>query len=165
MEARMKNETGSAVVIVLLFLGIVSVVGAGLMLQTKLDNQFTVAVKSVDSLRDVASTAAGVAFRNIPEFVPDPPEGTTDLTDPIVAASGEDTVERNKYKWRVVFMGIGPSTSKAMAGEEIGAGSYGTYGTSGYLAFWSADGRGTNVATEDSTSRVQIAIQKKHRGK
>jgi len=179
----MKNSNGSAVVIVLLFLGIVSVVGAGLMLQSSVDRQFTSAVKSVDSLRDVASTGAATSFRRLREVLTPP---VTAKTDPVVytfttdpkdddddgVVEPEDTdgwvegeVSESKYFYRLVFMDKGSSTGATTAGDDVGFGGGGSYGAgSRYEALWNAEGRGRNRGTGDSESRVQIAIKKAHSG-
>ncbi len=182
----MKNQKGSAVVIVLLFLGIVSVVGAGLMLQSSVDRQFTSAVKSVGSLRDVASTAAGTSFRRLRNVLTPP---VTATTDPVVytfvkdeygdgdddgdgntEASDSDgwvegVIEGNTFFYRLVFMDKGTSTGATTAGDDLGFGGGGTYGAgSRYEALWNAEGRGRNRGTGDSESRIQIAIKKAHSG-
>jgi hypothetical protein len=185
----MRNQNGSAVVIVLLFLGIVSVVGAGLMLQSSVDRQFTSAVKSVDSLRDVASTAAAMSFRRLRNVISVPVSAKTDpvVLDPSkygeededhdqdTAGDGwipetgstwvEGRVAQSTYFYRLVFMDKGTSTGKTTAGDELGFGGGGAYGAgSRYEALWNAEGRGRNRGTGDSESRVQIAIKKAHSG-
>ncbi len=172
----MKNEKGSAVVIVLLFLGIVSVVGAGLMLQSKVDRQFTSAVKSVDSLRDVAATAAGTSFRRLRNVISVPVSATA---DPVVYTFTDDDygdasdsagwvegeIEGSKLYYRLVFMDKGTSTGATTAGDDVAYGGGGTYGASTrYEVLWNAEGRGRNRGTGDTEARIQIAIKKAHSG-
>ena len=167
----MKNDKGSAVVIVLLFLGIVSVVGAGLMLQSSVDRQFTSAVKSVGSLRDVASTAAGTSFRKLRDVLSPP---ISAKAEPVVYSFSEDTdgdgwvegeVAESKFYYRLVFMDKGSSTGATTAGDDLGFGGGGSYGAgSRYEVLWNAEGLGKNRGTSDSEARVQIAVKKAHSG-
>lgn len=163
----MKNENGSAVVLVLLFLGIVSVVAAGLVLQSSVDRQFTSAVKSVDSLRDVASAAAGKAYWALKD-VHTPP--STEKVDPYmyVQKTIEDNlkIEENvpnydNYTWRLVYLGKGGPVA-GFSAEAGGGMSYG--GGTQYNTYWTAEGRGMNFSRGDSAARVQIAIVKKFSG-
>lgn len=153
----MKNENGSAVVIVLLFLGIVSVVGAGLMLQSSVDRQFTSAVKSVDSLRDVASMAAGKSYWALKDVLSPP---VTDSTDPYVHDTEEYAVDpdNNPYSWRLIYVDKGEGS---VPGYEAGTGGGGTYGAgTAYSTLWTAEGMGKNYSRGDAGSRVQIAVKK-----
>ncbi|MDQ7785234.1 MAG: hypothetical protein RDU20_20275 [Desulfomonilaceae bacterium] len=173
----MKNDKGSAVVIVLLFLGIVSVVGAALMLQSSVDRQFTSAVKSVDSLRDVASTAAGTSFRklrdvisvpvapNLDPYVLEPEKYGEGDKDPDGDGWVQGEVSESTFFYRLVFMDKGTTTGATTAGSDLGFGGGGTYGAgTQYEALWNAEGRGRNRGTGDSESRVQIAVRKAHSG-
>ncbi|MFH1116361.1 MAG: hypothetical protein V1792_20805 [Pseudomonadota bacterium] len=173
----MRNDKGSAVVIVLLFLGIVSVVGAGLMLQSSVDRQFTTAVKSVDSLRDVAATAAGTSFRRLRNVISVPVSATTDpvvytfTADDYGAADDngdgwvEGELDGSKFFYRLVFMDKGSSTGATTAGDDVAFGGGGTYGASTrFEVLWNAEGRGRNRGTGDTESRVQMAIKKAHSG-
>ena len=171
----MNNDKGSAVIIVLLFLGIVSVVGAGLMLQSSVDRQFTSAVKSVDSLRDVASMAAGKSYWALKDVYSAP---VSDTTDPVVHKTtptddpGNDEGkcdsryclddDKNPYEWRLIFVDKGEG---AVAGYEAATGGGGSYGAgTAYNTLWTSEGRGKNISRGDSGSRVQIAIKKTFSG-
>ncbi|MBI5251597.1 MAG: hypothetical protein HY912_19065 [Desulfomonile tiedjei] len=61
----MKNQRGSAIALVLLVLGVVSLVGAGLLVQTRFDEKFTQAQKNYDRTFGLADSAASYAFPEI----------------------------------------------------------------------------------------------------
>ncbi len=73
----MNNNQGYAVVIVLLFLGVISLLGVGLMQMSRLDLQFTGAIKNYNKLFNLADGACGIAFNDLKNSnVPDPPSYT-----------------------------------------------------------------------------------------
>jgi hypothetical protein len=61
----MRNEKGSAIALVLLVLGVVSLVGAGFLVQTRFDTKFAQAQKSYDRSFGLADSAASYAFPEI----------------------------------------------------------------------------------------------------
>ncbi|MGB6065138.1 MAG: hypothetical protein WBG50_10030 [Desulfomonilaceae bacterium] len=61
----MNNDKGYAVVIVLLFLGVISLLGVGLMEMSRLDLQFTGAIKNYNKLFNLADGACGMAFNDM----------------------------------------------------------------------------------------------------
>ncbi len=61
----MRSERGSAIAIVLLILGVVSLVGAGLLLQSSFDTKVTQAQKNYDRTFGLADSAASLAYPEI----------------------------------------------------------------------------------------------------
>lgn len=144
----MKNEKGSAIALVLLVLGVVSLVGAGLLLQTRYDTKFTQAQKNYERTFGMADTAASYAFPEI-------------LARDSVAFRGGPTVIWSKTMFLPVTPGpstdtlsgrsLGKAISRAiiegydtdptqMAGWELGS-------AEGYhVQFWSAEGLGVRYA-------------------
>ena len=158
----MTNQNGSAVAIVLLFLGVISVIGAGLMLQSQTDTQFTSAVQGSDLTLSVGDAASGKAFRNLPEK---PPMAKT-YTQPILADYGPKSTDGaasytiqggGTFSWRTVSMGPAPAVTGS--GYEMGQGGY---GEGFYPWYWSAEGNGKSSSMLDSETRVQMAARKMH---
>ncbi len=151
-----RNEKGSAVAIVLMFLGVLSLVGAGLMLQTRLDVMFTRAVESSTSMVGLADGAANKAVKNMPST---PPANIG--ADPVVGSTGtEQEVQRaGHYQLRQIFVAKAPSG--ALDGFEISAGGYGGGGY--YPAYWLAEGYGWKNAHPEKKKMVHIPILKAHK--
>jgi Tfp pilus assembly protein PilX len=95
----MLNDKGYAIVLVLLFLAVISLLGVGLMQMSRLDLQFTGAVKNYNKLFNLADGACAIAYEDLkgvgsrqgqvqytgpaplgsgPALVPVPPTNTTD---------------------------------------------------------------------------------------
>jgi len=168
----MNNQQGSAVVIVLLFLGVVSMIGAGLILQSQMDVQFTSALQGSDMTMNMADAGSVTALRNMPEEVPmakgyDNPIVVTAIAVPVLQYSAS-------FTYRTVFMGPAPQMAGAGQGE-LGLGGY-EGGSKPY--YWTCEGmakpsnKGSAGASADDTSsaaltsgnesRVQIATIKLH---
>jgi hypothetical protein len=155
----MKNEKGSAIALVLLVLGVVSLVGAGLLLQTRFDTKFTQAQKNYDRSFGMADSAASYAFPEI-------------LAKDTVTYKGGPTVAWQKKMYLPVQPGaysatevtgtayLGQAISRAIiqgydtdpsqvAGWELGT-------AEGYhVQFWTAEGLGVRtVGTGTRTSGV-----------
>ncbi|MEW6141120.1 MAG: hypothetical protein AB1733_23090 [Thermodesulfobacteriota bacterium] len=60
-----RNERGAAIAIVLLILGLVSLIAAGLLVQRKFDNYFNLAQLNYERLFNLADGAASLAFTQI----------------------------------------------------------------------------------------------------
>ncbi|MDQ7784214.1 MAG: hypothetical protein RDU20_15120 [Desulfomonilaceae bacterium] len=150
------NDKGSAVAIVLMFLGVLSLVGAGLMLQTKLDVMFTRATESSTSMIGLADGAANKAVMTMPSSPP-----ASIGTDPVVTGTAdEQEVQRmGHYQRRQIFVGKAPSG--ALDGFEISGSGYGGGGY--YPAYWLAEGFGWKFAHPDKKKMVQIPILKAHK--
>jgi hypothetical protein len=158
----MTGQNGSAVAMVLLFLGVVSIIGAGLMLQSKMDVQFTSAIQGADLTLNVGDAASGKAFRNLPDK---PPMAET-YKQPIVADSGPKSSDLpssytvqggGTFSWRTVSMG--PAPAMTGGGYEMGQGGY----SEGFFAwYWTAEGNGRTSSMLDSETRVQTAARKMH---
>lgn len=57
------NERGNAVALVLMVLAVITLLGLGLMTQTKIDNKFVGAYKSYDSMFNLADGASQLAYK------------------------------------------------------------------------------------------------------
>ena len=150
------NDRGSAVAIVLMFLGVLSLVGAGLMLQTKLDVMFTRATEGSTSMTGLADGAANKAVMTMPSS-PSANIGE----DPVVSGTGtEQEVQRaGYYQLRQIFVAKAPSG--ALDGFEISGSGYGGGGY--YPAYWLAEGYGWKFVRPDKKKMVQIPILKAHK--
>jgi hypothetical protein len=158
----MKNEKGSAIALVLLVLGVVSLVGAGLLLQTRFDTKFTQAQKNYDRSFGMADSAASYAFPEI-------------LAKDTVKFKGGPTVVWQKNMYLPVKPGgysttevsgkgyIGQAIARAiiqgydtdptlLAGDEIGVDGY-------HVQFWVAEGLGIRaVGTGTRTTGVKDSL-------
>jgi hypothetical protein len=146
----MKNEKGFAIAMVLLVLAVVSLVGAGLLLQSRFDTKFTHAQKNYDRSFGMADSAASYAFPEIlakdtvgfkggPTVIwgkkiympvtPGPP-AVVDLTAPAPSGAYLGTAVA-----RAIIQGYDTDPSQ-VAGYELGT-------AEGYHAqFWIAEGLG-----------------------
>jgi hypothetical protein len=83
----MKNSNnGSAVAIVLMILAVVSLIGVGLLMQSKMDVRLTSAIRSHDRLFSLADGAASIGYKDVSTFthdIPVPPSGVNPLEDPV----------------------------------------------------------------------------------
>jgi hypothetical protein len=150
------NDKGSAVAIVLMFLGVLSLVGAGLMLQSKLDVMFTRATESSTSMIGLADGAANKAVMTMPATPP-----ASIGTEPVVSGTGDETeVQRaGHYQFGQIFVAKAPAG--ALDGFEISGSGYGGGGY--YPAYWLAEGFGWKYSRPDKRKMVQIPILKAHK--
>ena len=61
----MRNNRGYAIITVLLILGLISILGAGLLTMSRLDINFTGAAKNYDVLFNLADGACSIAYNDI----------------------------------------------------------------------------------------------------
>jgi len=61
----MRNDKGFSIVVVLLLLGVISILGSALMMMSRLDLNFTGAIKNYDKLFNLADGACGMAFNDL----------------------------------------------------------------------------------------------------
>lgn len=151
-----RNDKGSAVAIVLLFLGVLSLVGAGLMLQTKLDVMFTRATESSTSMVGLADGAANKAVVNMPAS---PPSGYRGKPEPIPPADEKEVQRAGHYQFDQIFMAKAPAA--ALDGFEISGGGYGGGGY--YPAYWLSEGFGWKYSHPDKKKMVHIPVLKAHK--
>ncbi|MGO9566850.1 MAG: PilX N-terminal domain-containing pilus assembly protein [Desulfomonilaceae bacterium] len=173
----MENDRGYAVVIVLLFLAVISFLGVGLMQMSRLDLQFTGAVKNYNKLFNLADGACGIAFNDLkiadheeqvyytgpaplgsgPAAVTVPPSNTTDAdsASPVPNPNSYPFPGKQqnigKYYVNEVIQGYNDS-AKAQPGWEAGQGS----GGSGYhMENWTGEGHASrnqgNLIVEAAT--------------
>lgn len=139
MEARIvASEKGSAVVIVLIFLGIVSMIGVGLLLQSQLDMQFTAAVTGSDHRLDLSEMGLSYMFPLPPSM--DRVSVTTG--QPVVVTTPDPDSTEETYYWSKVpytdrtdlrRIYIGPASLSDCAGYEMGrSGDYRPSSTNKY---------------------------------
>lgn len=152
-----ENERGSAVAIVLMFLGVLSLVGAGLMLQTRLDVQFTRASESSSSMISMADGAANKGIKNMPSNPPMAAGGN----DPIVSSTDDEKLvsRAGNYQYRHVYVSKAPSG--AIKGFEASGGGYGGGGY--YPAYWLAEGYGWQNSRPDKKKQVRIPVLQAHK--
>ena len=149
----MQNQRGSAIVIVLLFLGIISLFGVGLMLQSTLDTQFTTTMKGAEATLNLADAGAGTSFRTLPSIIPQ-----RATQDPVVAVPSQNLQLQGvgTYLYRTIY--VCPAPSNEVPGFDVGTGGYGS-GTF-HADYWISEGNGLTVTTNQSESTVQMAVVK-----
>lgn len=167
----MKNEKGSAIAIVLLVLAVVSIVGAGLLLQSRYDEKITQAQKNYDRTFGLADGAASYAFPEIlardsvlykggPTVVWTHYLGSRlPLTDPnnvvtvaIQGSTGEVVV--GKATARIIIEGYNTDPQE-MPGWELGT-------AEGYhVQFWVAEGTGKRESTESIPPETAVYMAAK----
>jgi len=169
----MNNERGSAIIIVLLFLGVMGMVGAGLLLQTQMDTQFTSALHWSDSRGVLGDMGASTQFRTIPKT------GKIDLmkygeggaANPMVVTTCTDCPKAEKrsgsdsyrgasgtYDYRSILISDAPKAE--CPGFDIRQPFRGDY--SGVISpfYWVAEGSGKAVRGGNPESTVNIACTK-----
>lgn len=138
MEAKSaKNENGSAVIIVLIFLGIISMIGVGLLLQSQLDLQFASALTGTDHRLDLSETGLSYMFPLPPNM-----DGQQITSAPRIVATPDPNSPSETYYWSKVPSTdqtdlrrtyIGPASLSDCTGYEIGrSGDYRPSSTNKY---------------------------------
>jgi hypothetical protein len=178
----MKNDTGYAVVIILLFLAVTSLLGVGLLQMSRLDLQFTGAVKNYNKLFNLADGACSMAFNDLkiadheeqvyytgpaplgsgPAAVTVPTTNTTDADSPLYNPNTSPYSypfpgkQQNigKYYINEVIQGYSDS-ALTQPGWSAGPGS----GGSGYhIEFWTGEG---HASRNQGNLVVEAAIIKR----
>ncbi len=133
----MRNDKGYSIVLVLLILAVISLMGSALMMMSRLDINFTGAVKNYDKLFNLADGACGIAYNDLQAADRDPGDYTG--TGPARVGPLYNNLPENpigNYSVFEVLQGFDDS-SRHQAGFGIGQGS----GGEGYhLQFWSGEG-------------------------
>ncbi|MBM3298980.1 MAG: hypothetical protein FJY85_03400 [Deltaproteobacteria bacterium] len=150
----MKNERGAAIAIVLLILGMVSLIAAGLMVQRQFDSYFTMAQTNYEKMFNMADGAALVAYTKvgIKESV-GYQGGQTSETVYTSTGQGQDRV--GSWTSRTILKGYDTDPS-LLSGWELGT-------AEGYhVQFWVAEGTAAraNAAGPAADSAVYIACNK-----
>jgi hypothetical protein len=153
----MKSERGAAIVLVLLILGILTLLGAGLMVQTRYDVKFNRAQGSYDKMLNLADGAAKVSLFGISYQVPGAysGEGVQVPIDPETAGDWKTQGTVGTWQSQAWYMGA-TLHPQDMAGWEIGTGYYGQ--------LWVGQGAGTKVGADfkglgadSALSTIQVA--------
>jgi len=154
----MNNQKGSAVIMVLLFLGVMSMIGAGLLLQTQMDTQFTSAIHWSDSRTGLGDMGASTQFRSLPKN----PDTTAYSGNPTVGSKCTNCpqkVERSgTYDYRSVLIGDAPNSECPGFGgiTTITGGKY----TGQAPFYWVAEGSGKAMRGGNPESTVQVGCVK-----
>ncbi len=144
----MGNDKGYSIVIVLLILGVIGLVGSGLMMMSRLDLNFTGAIKNYDKLFNLADGACGIAYNDLKladrldsytgRLVWDPvaqKNTKASRLGPLYDKLPEQPI--GNYQVYVVLQGFDDS-ARHQAGWEAGSGS----GSEGYhMLDWTGEGR------------------------
>jgi len=159
------NDRGNAVAIVLLVLGVVSLLGAGLLTQSRVDVKFVTSLKSHNTAFNLADGAAAIAlskiqFSTAPQYVGQPvpvmlstnlgsgytiPQSVTQGGNP----SGTALSNRGTY-WPVMIFRGAITNPTAMAGWQLGR-------EGRQMECWVAQGSGKRLATAGvATSDTQV---------
>jgi hypothetical protein len=161
------NERGNAVAVVLMVLAIVSLLGVGLLTQSRIDMKFVTSFKSHNTVFNLADGAASLALTRVsftmaPQYDgnPAPTLLNSTYTDPQPVRqsgdpSGATLRDRGNYWPIMIFRGPITDPTK-MAGWELGK-----EGRS--LECWTAQGSGTR--RESATSGVAMSNAEIRQGK
>jgi hypothetical protein len=150
----MRNERGSAVVLVLLVLGVITLLAAGLMVQTRYDSKFNRAQGSHDKMVNLADGAARVALFGVTYETPGAYSGEAAMVkiEPGPASTDPWKTQVTIGAWQSKAWYLGATTNpQDMAGWEIGTGYYAQY--------WVAQGTGNRgeLDKDSALSTVQVA--------
>jgi hypothetical protein len=167
----MKNEKGSAIAIVLLVLAVVSIVGAGLLLQSRYDEKITQAQKNYDRTFGLADGAASYAFPEIlardsvlykggPTVVwtrflgPSGPSETAIALKVDIQGTTGKQVSVGTAVARIIIEGYNTDPQE-MPGWELGT-------AEGYhVQFWVAEGTGKRESTESIPPETAVYMAAK----
>ncbi len=144
----MTNQRGSAIVIVLLVIGIISIAGVGLLIQSRLDTKFTSSLRSYDKVFNLADGGAYLA--------------ASDLANVETGAIGVSGGGSTKTVYDIEEQGIGKLTATVairgyntdpmdVPGWEIGAAD------GFHTQHWVATGTGGTDSGAGAQAVVQIA--------
>jgi hypothetical protein len=135
-----QNERGVAIPIVLLILGVAGLIAAGLLVQSRLDNYFTIAQVTNDRMFNLADGAASLAYTQLglKESVNYQGGYSTQTIE------AKDVTNVGYYSARATLKGY-ETDPTALAGYELGTGE-------GYhVQYWVAEGMGrTSVSLRAS---------------
>lgn len=151
----MRKDQGTAVVMVLLILAVLSLLGAGLMVQTRYDSKFNRAQGSHDKMVNMADGAARVALFGVTYETPGAYLGEAALVkiDPGPASTDAwNTGQERIGLWQSRAWYLGATTNpQDMAGWEVGTGYYAQY--------WVAQGTGnkSQLGKDSALSTIQVA--------
>jgi len=139
MEVRtVQSQQGSAVVIVLIFLGIVSMIGVGLLMQSQLDLQFASALTGSDRRQDLSEMGVTYLFAMPPSMEH---EAVTPGQPTVVRTPDPNSPQETGYWAKVPYQQntdlrriyIGPAAITDCAGYEMGrSGDYRPSSTNKY---------------------------------
>jgi hypothetical protein len=134
----MKNERGAAIAIVLLILGVVSLIAAGLMVQRQFDSYFTMAQTNFDKMFNLADGAALVAFTKVglKESVE---YSGGQSAETVYTSTGQGQDQVGEWTSRTIMKGYDTDPT-LLSGWELGT-------AEGYhVQFWVAEGTASRVA-------------------
>jgi hypothetical protein len=147
----MRNSNGSAMTLVLLILGAVSLIGVGMMTLSRVNTQFTGAIINYDKMFNLADGASVMAFSDLKiRRREDSFLGTTAAGMRIDNIFQESVQRVGDYSASLILWGY---SSKYVPGNA--AGEY-------YPEYWTGEGRGQRVRSQ---LFVESATQKMQRTK
>jgi hypothetical protein len=129
----MLNNKGFSIMLVLLLLGIISILGSAFMMMSRLDLNFTGAMKNYDKLFNLADGACGMGYNKISRKNPVDPGNWVGTNKASEGPFYNQLPEQNigTYTVTLWFQGMTPSDRK-LSGEQIGE-KHGEY--------WTGEGR------------------------
>ena len=147
----MPNDRGYAVILVLLILAVISILGSALLTMSRLDMNFTGALKNYDMLFNLADGACGMAYNDL--ITQERTSGFTGQSGtgrigPLFNQLAEQPV--GTYSVYEVLQGY---NTNAPPGFEIGAGGQGGY----YTENWTGEGHATRQL---GSLMVEVAVLK-----
>jgi len=163
------SQEGHAVAIVLLVLGITTLLGLGLMTQSKIDTKFVTAYKSYDSMVNVADAGARLAYRYMKDYVKEVPQFTgTILSKPIpgyevprylktdgTTMKVEDYASASDTERQATLKRAGSvQASMVYLGQDTSGKTMGGWGLGGFTEFWIAQGIGRRQEFDPANPEV-----------
>jgi hypothetical protein len=148
----MRNEKGSAIVIVLLVVGIISVAGVGLLIQSKFDTRFTSSLRSYDKVFNLADGGSYLASEAV-AYVETGPMGTSGGgISKMIYENTEDQKIEDRGSWTAAVCLRGYDTRpQEISGWELGVAD------GFHTQHWVATGTGGKDGGDGAQAVVQIA--------
>lgn len=169
-SGKLGSEQGNAVAIVLLVLAIITLLGMGLMTQSKIDGKFVAAYKSYDSMFNLADAGAQLAYRYMRDFVKEAPKDfkPPGLSKPIPGYEYPQYIKTDGKSIAVKDYDAASDTEKQATlkqagsfqptmvylGQDTSGKTMGGWGLGGWTEFWISQGVGRRQEYDPTTTKV-----------
>jgi hypothetical protein len=152
----MCNERGSAIALVLLMLGLLTMLAVGVMVQARMDTKIVRAQRQHDKALNLADGAASMAFvtlayRDTGEFTGRAVHNTEWSSDGDDGMNGSWSERLGKWTATTVLKGYETSPA-ALAGWGLGA------DTGYHIQYWIAEGTGAQLRSASETPSIDSAV-------
>jgi len=158
------NNRGSAIAIVLLVLALVTLLGVGLILQSRMDLQLTASLKSYDMMFGLADGGSSVGFNHLLKYNPRATPGSisatwTQIVVPATTLDAEYDSTYDSRKHRIV-LGQYKAEVKLTGWSTDPRDSAGFDVASYYPEYWLGRGEGSRAVFAGSLARADAAVTK-----